>query len=343
MLAFAFRRLLWTLPTLFGVTLVCFALLQLAGGDPIASGEELLGTGARVSGEAVRRLREIYGLDQPWYIQYARLVRRFVTLDFGHRWQDGRPIAEVLGEALPVTLLLSLSSLLLSYLIAIPVGVYSAVREHTRLDQALTFALFVLYSLPSYWLGTMALVFLASGQHVDCSMFGAVGCFPLHGWRTEGVFAELDIPHKVLDVLWHLVLPVVTLTYGGLASLSRYMRSAMLEALRSDYIRTARAKGLSERAIVFGHALRNSLLPIVTLFGLSLPQLLSGSVLVESIFGIRGLGLVTLEAIRLPDYPMVITSVGLAGLFTACGVFLSDVLYALIDPRIQQGGDGRGG
>jgi peptide/nickel transport system permease protein len=329
-------RCLWMIPTLFGITLLSFLLLRAADADPLASQFDGLG-GRQVSRAAIEQLRSLYELDKPWYVQYGRLLERFATFDLGNTWQDGRPIAEVIGEALPITLLLACLSMALAYLIAIPIGVYSAVKQHSVSDQVTTVALFVLYSLPSFWVGTMLLVFLASGRYLSCSWTRDLACFPLQGWHTFAGFEGMSFGEKILDVSWHLLLPVVTLTYPAFATISRYMRAGMLENLRQDYVRTARAKGLSERAVVFGHALRNSLIPIVTLFALELPQQIGGSVIVESIFGVRGMGLVALEAIRMPDYPLLITIVAFTAVITMLGVLASDLVYALIDPRIQFG------
>jgi peptide/nickel transport system permease protein len=184
----------------------------------------------------------------------------------------------------------------------------------------------------------MLIVFLASGNFVNCGWSREPGCFPLQGWHSFTGFDTMSFGEQVGDVAYHLVLPIVALTYNAFASLSRYMRASMLETLRLDFVRTARAKGLSERTVIFKHALRNSLIPIVTLLGLTLPQLISGAVIAESIFGIRGMGYVMLEAIRLPDYPLVITIVACTAILTMFGVLLSDLLYALIDPRIRYDG-----
>lgn len=340
MLRYLTKRLLLMVPTLFGVTLICFLVMRLANADPITANMDLGVRGGQISQEAIEHLRALYDLDKPWYIQYGRLVQRLVTLDLGNRWQDGRPIAKVIAEALPVTLLLSFLSLLIAYLISIPIGVFSAVKQNTILDRIVTVKLFVLYSLPSFWVGTMLLVFLASGQFIDCPWTDTPGCFPLQGWHAFEGFSELSLWGKFWDVAWHITVPLITLTYNAFASLSRYMRTGMLEAIRQDYIRTARAKGLPERSVIFKHALRNSVIPIVTLLGLTLPYLISGSVIVESIFGIRGMGLVALEAIRLPDYPLVITIVAFTSVITMVGILISDILYAIVDPRIGYGDRG---
>ena len=337
MVRYVLRRLLLMIPTFFGVTLVCFLLMRAANTDPVTADLQAGVRGYQVSQEAIEHLRKLYDLDQPWHIQYGRLVKRLVTLDLGNRWQDGRPIAEILGEALPVTLLLSFVSLFLAYLIAIPIGVYSAVRQYSVMDQILTVILFMLYSLPSFWVGIMLLVFLASGSYVNCAWTELPGCFPLQGWHAFEGFEQMSFWEKVGDVVWHTVLPITTLTYASFASLSRYMRTGMLETIRQDYIRTARAKGLSERVVILKHALRNSIISIITLLGLQLPYLIGGSVIVESIFGIRGMGLVALEALRMPDYPLVITLVAFTAIITMVGILLSDLLYALVDPRISYG------
>jgi peptide/nickel transport system permease protein len=323
------------IPTFIGITLICFLVLKLTNADPVTSGAAEAMSGRQISKQAIEHLRHFYALDRPWPEQYLRLVRRLVTLDLGTRWQDGRPISEVIGEALPVTLLLSSISLVIAYVLAIPLGVFSAARRGSRRDTVTTVFLFMLYSLPSFWVGTMLIVYLSSGRFVNCPWLDRPGCFPLQGWHSFAGFEQRTLVGKLTDVLWHITLPIVTLSYGALASLSRYMRMGMLENLQQDYVRTARAKGLSERRVYYYHALRNALIPIVTLLGLTLPSLIGGSVIVEQIFGIRGMGFVALEAIRLPDYPLVITIVAFTGLLTMWGVLFSDLLYALVDPRIR--------
>ncbi|HMA97635.1 MAG TPA: ABC transporter permease [Polyangiaceae bacterium] len=334
------KRVCLMIPTLLGVTLICFFILRAANADPISQAADASLSERQISKEALEHLRRLYSLDQPWYIQYWRLLRRFITLDLGNRWQDGRAIADVIGEALPITLILSTASLIGAYALAIPLGILAAARRGSRVDSVLSLCLFLLYSLPSYWAGTMLLVFLGSGRFIRCSWIEGGGCFPLQGWHSFQGFEQGTFWSQCMDVWWHITLPVVTLTYGSLASLSRYMRSGMLETLRQDYIRTAWAKGLPERRILYVHAFRNGVIPIITLLGLTLPYLISGSVIVEQIFGIRGMGYVALEAIRLPDYPLVVTVVAFTALATMIGVLISDLLYAVVDPRIRLFGAG---
>ncbi len=329
------RRSVQMIPTFFGVTLLCFALLRLANADPVSAGMSEAVNERQISSESLVALRSLYHLDQPWYVQYATLVMRLVTFDFGTRWQDGRPIVAVIGEALPITVTLSALSLFASYGLSVLLGILSAHNRGTLRDTSVSVGLFLLYSLPSFWVGTMLLVFLASGRFIDCSMGGARGCFPLQGWHSFDGFSSMSFWERCLDVAWHITLPVVTLSYGSLAILSRYVRTSMLECLRLDYIRTARAKGASPFRILTRHALKNALIPVVTLLGMTLPFLMSGSVIVEQIFGIRGMGYVALEAIRLPDYPLVIAIVALMSVLTMVGTLLADLGITLLDPRIR--------
>ena len=322
-------------PTFFGITLVCFMLMHIRGADPVSGNLDMLRSSS-ASQAAIEHLRSTYGLDQPWHVQYGRLIHNVLTLS-GTTWLTHRPIRDVIGEAMPVTLMLSVTSLALSYLIAIPLGVFAAVRRGTIGDRVTTVLVFMLYSLPSFWVGALLLVFLASGQYVDCLYTDEPGCFPLQGWRSFEGFSEMSLGAQVWDVAFHLALPIATLTYNAFASTSRYMRTAMLETIEQDYIRTARAKGLSEKVVVFKHAFRNSLIPIISVFGLTLPFLVSGSIIVEVIFGLNGMGLTAFDAVINADYPLVITIVALLSILTMLGILLSDILYAVVDPRIRYG------
>ncbi|MBX5481988.1 MAG: ABC transporter permease [Myxococcaceae bacterium] len=320
---YVLRRALLMIPTFFGITLLTFAVAQLAPGDPLQLSAEAPRAGQTAALEALRHQR---GLDRPLWVQYGRWVGRVLSLDFGRSLEDGRPVLEKVGEALPRTLLLTTLALFLSYLIAVPLGAWAAVRRDTFAERAVTVVLFVLYSMPSFWVAITLLLVLSGGR--------GWAVFPLQGLTSPG-FDQLSPAAKVADLLWHVALPVAVLTYGSLAVLSRYMRGAMLETLRSDFIRTARAKGLAERSVVFRHALRNSLIPIVTLLGLTLPALVGGSVIVERIFGIPGMGELAFESILNRDYPVVMGVTTLVALFTLAATLLSDVLTAAVDPRID--------
>jgi peptide/nickel transport system permease protein len=257
--------------------------------------------------------------------QFAKWIGRLVTLRFGTSIRDGRPVTEKVGEALPVTLVLSLLAMALAYLVAIPLGVHAAVRRGSLLERVTTVLLFVLYSLPSFWLA-MVLILLFGGV-------GYLDWFPIYGLSTPGLESATG-GSWLVDRLHHLVLPVICLSYGSLAVISRYQRSAMLDVIRQDYIRTARAKGLSERTVIFKHALRNALLPTITLLGLQLPYLIGGSVIIERIFNIPGMGLLTFQAFLHRDYPVIMAVSVLSATLTLFGLILADVFYAVADPRI---------
>lgn len=326
MVRYVLRRLLLMVPTFFGITLFTFGVVRLAPGDPLALGAEAMHGAAGQGEDALAQRRHLEGLDQPLYVQYARWVRRVVTFDFGRSYEDGRTVTGKIAEALPRTLLLTLTALFLSYLIAVPLGTWSAVRQRSLGERIVGLALFVLYSLPTFWVAILLLLFFASPHGVTW--------FPLQGLTSDG-FTQLSFGRQLLDLLWHLVLPVIVLTYGALASISRYMRSGMLEVLRTDYVRTARAKGLSERVVILKHAMRNSVIPLVTIFGLALPQVLGGSVIVEQIFGIPGMGELAFQALLSRDYPMVMGITTLVALITLLSTLISDLLAAAIDPRID--------
>jgi peptide/nickel transport system permease protein len=274
--------------------------------------------------EAFGRLRRITAVITE--TQYAKWLGRVVTLSFGVSQRDGRPITRKLAERLPTTLLLSLLSVALAYGLAIPLGILSALRRGSRSDRVVTLILFVLYSLPVFWTATLLI------QHL-CGVAGPA-LFPLGGLESDGAEAW-PWWRRGLDSAHHLVLPVICLSYVSLAVLSRYQRAAMLEVLSQDYVRTARAKGLSRFRVVVVHAARNALLPVVTLLGLQLPYMISGAVIVERIFNIPGMGLETFEAIRSHDYNWVMAVVTLSAVLTMVGILLSDVVYALVDPRVR--------
>jgi peptide/nickel transport system permease protein len=259
--------------------------------------------------------------------QYFKWIARIATFEFGNSQnQAGRQVLDIIIESVPNTLRLSLVSLFLAYLISIPLGVSSAVRQGTLYDRALTLILFVLYSMPSFWVALM-LIMLFCGQ-------GIFDWFPVTGLYSSNP-VDYPLGSKFLDLLWHMVLPIVCLTYASFASLSRYMRVGLLDVLRQDYVRTARAKGLSERVVIWKHAVRNSLLPVITLLGIQIPYLVGGSVLIEEIFQINGMGRQTFLALSTKDYPVVMAVAVLTAIATMISLLISDILYALADPRIS--------
>ena len=317
-------------PTLFGITLLLFLVMLMAPGDPATVRFGTMGDAGGAAGadmeSAIQKFRAKYHLDEPWYVQYYYWITNVGQLDFGEEFS--RPNVKVLDEILrrvQVTLPLALLSTLISYLLAVPLGILSAVQQRSRADKLVTLLLFVLYSLPTFWVGLMLIL-----------IFGKTGfdLLPVIGLHDKDASQLSGWPYYQ-DMLLHLVLPVATLTYGGLAYLSRQMRVGMIDTIRLDYIRTARAKGLPESRVVLKHALRNSLIPIITVFANILPILISGSLIVEAVFNIPGMGLYAFEGLQKRDYPVVLATTTLSAVMTMLGILLSDLLYAVVDPRIS--------
>ena len=314
------------IPTIFGITIVAFLIIHLAPGDPAAmKARAAEGLMEGITEEAIQKTRELYGLDKPLHIQYWLWINRIATLDFGDSIKFKRPVWDVIIERIPVSIRLALTAIFLSYLIAIPLGIFSASHQYTKSDRIITLLLFILYSLPSFWVATMLIVFLGGGDFLDF--------FPVFGLASIGA-EKLPFWSRFFDAAWHFVLPVFCMTYASLAVLSRCMRTAMLEVIRQDYITTARAKGLSENKVIFKHALRNSLIPIITLLSGILPAIMGGSIIIETIFTIPGMGRLAWEAILARDYPVIMAELTIVSFLTLFGILLSDILYSVVDPRI---------
>ena len=282
--------------------------------------------GDEVTTEIVEATKKLYGLDKPIWIRYGIWVRRVITLDFGTSYKDHRPVIEKIAERLPITIELNLISIFLIFLIAIPVGVFSAIKQGTLQDRCVTVILFVAYSLPNFWVAILLIMFLGGGDFLDL--------LPIYGISSAGMESQPFLA-RLTDHVWHLILPVFCLTYGGLAALSRYQRAGMLEVIRQDYIWTARAKGLPEKLVIFKHALRNSIIPIITIMGSLLPAMFGGSIIIENIFSIPGMGQLGFEAVLSRDYPTVMAIATISALLTLVGILISDLLYVWADPRIS--------
>lgn len=267
--------------------------------------------------------------DKPWFSsQTETIVYRsagFIRGDFGISYQDKRPVSSVIWDALRWTFILSTSSIILAYLIAIPLGVKSAVKKGTRTERIITTVLFMLYSLPNFWIATMLIIFLCSPDYVQ--LFPAFGVGQL---SSNAPFWD-----RFLDTSYHLVLPLICWTYGSLAFISRQMRGGMLNVLGQDFIRTARAKGVEEKKIIWKHAFRNSLIPIITMFANIFPLAISGSFVIEFIFSIPGMGKLTLDALFARNYPVVFTVMMFTAILTLIGTLVADITYAIVDPRIS--------
>ncbi len=322
MRSYFLKRLVLILPTLLGISIISFAIIHLAPGDAASI---RIGQDQPLPEQVIRETRELYGLDQPLHIQYWRWLKRILTLDFGESLRDHRPVIEKLAERIPVSIKLSGLSLLFAYFISIPLGIYSATHRHSAGDKIATIGVFTLFSLPNFWVATMAIVYFGGGDFFNV--------FPVYGLQSVGS-NNWSLWRRFGDQIWHLVLPVTCMTYYTLAVLSRYMRAGMVETIHQDFIRTARAKGLSERLVIYRHALRNSLIPMVTLMADILPALFGGSVVIETIFSIPGMGQLGYEAVFNRDYPLVMAIFTLSALLTLAGILMSDFVYTLIDPRI---------
>ncbi len=257
--------------------------------------------------------------------QYPRWLVRMMMLDFGNSIKDNRPVWDHIKESVPVSLIFTFISFILAYLIAIPLGIYSATHQYTTGDKVTTVILFILYSLPNFWVATMAIVFFGGGDFFDV--------FPVSGLHSLGA-EDMSTWEYLKDLAHHVALPLIIWTYGSFSALSRYMRGSMLEVIRQDYIRTARAKGLSERVVTYKHALRNSLIPIITMLANLLPLAISGSIIIESIFSIPGMGQLSFNAVLFRDYPIIMAVTTISAMLTLFGILLSDLLYAVVDPRI---------
>lgn len=318
----AARKTLWMLLVLWGITLISFWVIHLAPGSPT----DLETTLNPLAGEATRqRLEALYGLDRPLYVQYWDWLARLLHFDFGNSMSaDARPVLTKILERLPLTVGMNVTALILTLLIAIPVGILSACKQNSLLDRLVTVLVFLGFAMPSFWLALLLMMFFG----IDLQWL------PISG-LTSMDYAGLSAWGKFCDLARHLTLPILVYTVGGLAGMSRYMRACMLEVLRQDYILTARAKGLSPAAIIWRHALRNALLPVITLLGLSVPGLIGGSVIIESIFALPGLGQLFYTAVMARDYTMIMGNLVLGAVLTLAGNLLADVCYGLADPRIR--------
>ncbi len=324
MIAYVVKRVLFMIPMLLGITVISFALMHLAPGSPVELYTEL---NPKVSAEFRERFEEYYGLDKPLPVQYLTWLGHVVRLDLGRSMSpDKRPVWDKIVERLPITLLINLVSLLLILAVAIPLGVMSAVRRGSPFDKTTTVLVFAGFSMPSFWLALLLMKWLG----VD------LGWLPISGLESLDA-ASLPPLARFWDRVQHLILPVFVSAVGGLAGISRYMRGSMLEAIRQDYITTARAKGLPERRVIYVHALRNSVLPIVTLMGFWIPALIGGSVIFETIFAIPGMGQLFYQSVMARDYPVIQGILLLGSALTLVGNLIADVTYAIVDPRIRFG------
>jgi peptide/nickel transport system permease protein len=321
MLSYIAKRLLLIAPLLFGITLITFTVIHLAPGSPVEVQTEM---SLKTSAQARENLKKLYGLDKPLYIQYLEWLKRLARLDFGKSFVDGRKVIDKIVERIPVTLTINILSLMLILIVAIPIGILSSTRQYSIFDKFSTVFVFIGFSTPTFWLALLLMI-----------LFGVnLGLLPISGIQSIDV-SGMGSFDRLWDWVRHLILPVGVSAFGGLAGLSRYSRSSMLEVIRQDYIRTAMAKGLTEQKVVFRHAFRNALMPIVTILGLSVPGLIGGSVIFETIFAIPGMGQLFYSSTMSRDYPTIMGILVTGALLTLLGNLIADISYAFVDPRIR--------
>ncbi len=335
MFAYVIKRILFMIPTLVAIMIITFAVVHLAPGDP-AQLQLQSAAASSVSAQQARAIveetRAFYGLDEPVHRQFFMWISRAARFDFGVSFRDRRPVMDKIMEAIPVTLLLNITAIMVVYIISIPVGVISASKKGGLFDRFSLASTLVLYSIPSFWAAMVLISFFGGGEHLNW--------FPITGMASDGI-GSLPWHGRIFNVLWHMVLPVVCLTYGGFAFLSRFARSSILRTVDQDYIMTARAKGLPEWRVLVKHAMRNALIPFVTLIGALLPALIGGSVIIEEIFSIPGMGRLGFESVLSRDYPVIMAIAFISALLTLLGMLVSDMLCAVVDPRISVEGRGR--
>lgn len=365
MTSYLIKRFLTIVPTLLGITLITFFMIKLAPGNPVtlklqaAQGLK----SEQLSREVADQTLKLYGLkvDLPqgyedfiagvtqrlygedpkenpkltrrvltWAgqnaVQYKIWLFEMARLNFGRSFKDHRPVIDKIAEALPITLALNLIEIFIVYFISIPLGVFSAMRRESFSDKSVMLLLLALYSLPSFWVATLLLMYFASGEHLNW--------FPMVGIMSDGA-ENLPFMKMLGNITWHLVLPVTAMVYGSFAFLTRFSRSTMLEVIKQDYVRTALAKGVSRRRTIWRHAFRNSLIPLITLMGTLLPALLGGSVIIEQIFSIPGMGRLAFESVLARDYPTIMAIATISAFLTLVSLLLSDLAYVWVDPRIS--------
>lgn len=324
MLRYLLKRLLFMVPMLFGITLISFVVIHLVPGEPGALNVEM---NPKMTKQVRERMRAFYGLDKPLHVQYWMWLKRVVKLDFGASFTpDKRPVIDKIKERLPITILINLLSMALIFLVGIPIGIYCARYKDSILDKTLTSFVFAGYAAPTFWIALLLMMFF--GVYLEL--------LPISGIKSFN-FSDLSFFDKTIDVTKHLILPVCISAFGGLAGISRYMKNSLLEVLRQEYITTAYAKGLPESMVLKKHALRNALLPVITILGLSVPGLIGGSVIFESIFSIPGMGQLFYMSVMARDYPTIMGILVIGAFLTLLGNLIADVSYALADPRIRIG------
>ena len=322
MTTYLLKRIAMLVPLMLGITLITFTVIHLAPGEPV---DMQMAMNPKVGKEARERLTKFYGLDKPLHEQYFTWLGKLARLDLGRSFSsDNRPVLDKIKERLPITLSLNLVALMIEFGLAIPIGVLAALKRNSRFDKGTTVFVYLGIAMPNFWLALLLMY-----------LFGVrLSWLPISNLHTLG-YESYSWCAQVWDLAKHLFLPIIIASFGSLAGVSRYMRSGMLGVIGQDYIVTARAKGLSERVVIWKHALRNALLPLVTLLGFSVPGLIGGSVIIETIFSIPGMGQLFYQGVMSRDYPVVMGILVIGAFLTLLGNLLADIGYAFADPRVR--------
>lgn len=316
MLHYLTRRLLALIPMLLVISALSFGIYQMAPGDPVNA---FIPLEARDHPDEVARVRQMLGLDQPWYVQYAKWLGQVLQGNFGRSMIDNDLVSEKILRVLPNTLQLTMTAFVVGFTLAVFVGVLSAVKRYSLADHLTTGFGFAGISIPSFWLGIMLMLLFA----VKLKWLPATGRYT---FGREGDF---------IDLVKHMIMPIIVMSINDIAGTSRYVRTSLLEVLRLDYIRSARAKGLSEKVVIFRHAMRNAMMPVITLLGLSLPEFVGGALIVENLFGWPGMGRLTVGAVFQNDYPVIMAANIMFATLTVVGNLIADIMYAVVDPRVR--------
>ncbi|MDA7026091.1 ABC transporter permease [Bacillus sp. CLL-7-23] len=315
MISYIIRRTLMSIPILLGITILSFAIMKAAPGDPMA-----LMMDPTISTADRAKFIEKYGLNEPEHVQYLKWLGNMVQGDFGTSIiRKGTPVSDLIVARLPNTLLLMFVSTIFALLISIPLGVLSARRPYSKLDYGITFTSFIGLAIPNFWFGLILIMFLSVNL----------------GWFPTGGVMTLNADFSLWDRIHHLILPAFVLATADMAGLTRYTRSSMLDVLKQDYMRTARAKGFKENRVIFKHGLRNGLLPVITIFGLMIPSFIGGAVVTEQIFSWPGLGKLFVDSAFQRDYPVIMAMTVISAVLVVLGNLIADILYAIVDPRIE--------
>jgi len=317
------KRILFMIPILIGITLISFFVIHLAPGNPLT---EQLGLNPRVSASSRLMLSKLYGLNKPLLNQYFDWLKRIITLNFGVSFTaNHEPVITEIQRTIGITILINSLAMAFIFLFSVPLGVMSAVKNNSLFDKITTVLVFIGFAAPSFWVALLLIIFFGIDLHI----------LPIGGITSSG-YNFLPRPDKIADIAKHLAMPVFVAGFGGIAGLSRYLKGNMLEVYRQDYIMTARAKGLKERTVVYKHAMKNALIPFITILGLSVPGLIGGSVIIETIFDINGMGRLFYQSVLARDYPTIMGILVIGAALTLIGNLLADIAYAVVDPRLRK-------